>query len=585
MTQRSAWLKHLPGSTLFARLRNWFRSAKISDPIEYEQALLLQPMLLGLAVISLLSLPTSFAVSSTLLEGIRTAVSSSLTVVFASVSLWTLRRNRFRRAVLIMCVGLILEFALILVFEGVRNSGWLLFAFALPITLAGLLTGRPGTIRIVGMSVATVAILGVIQLRTTGLIGLYPRKDDVLPSILSTFVLCGALVGLFFHLFAASLRQALERALSREEELKQIRDNLEVIVADRTAQLETALHTVEERETHLAETNIQLAKAKTVAEEANQMKSRFLANMSHELRTPLNAIINFTAFLERFGEFNERQHELKDRVLANSEHLLGLINDILDLSKIESGRMELIYEPTDLRPILHSVMATAAGLTKDKGLELISELPQELPHVQIDKVRIRQVVLNLISNAVKFTEEGTITLSADVVDDKTLRVAVRDTGIGIAPENQHLVFEEFQQVGHIMNRTQQGTGLGLPISKRLVEMHGGQLTMESVPGQGSIFAFTLPIAAEQAPAAQPVAERTDDAGIAIVVIDDDPDAHETISVMLQGRGYRIHSVLDSRQALATIREIQPQLVITDVQMPHLDGWQVLAALKNDQELA
>jgi signal transduction histidine kinase len=238
----------------------------------------------------------------------------------------------------------------------------------------------------------------------------------------------------------------------------------------------------------------ELAKAKEVAEAANHLKTQFLANMSHELRTPLNAILNFTRFLgkERYGPLTPRQLDLQQRVLANGEHLLGLINDILDLAKIEAGRIELLKEAVQLEPILHGVLATISGLTKDKGVKLTLELPAALPLVYVDKTHIRQVLLNLLSNAAKFTERGEISLYAAICDDQQLYVQVKDTGVGIAPEHHALVFEEFRQVQDGMDRMYEGTGLGLPISRRLVEMHGGKLWLESAPGVGSTFMFTLP---------------------------------------------------------------------------------------------
>jgi signal transduction histidine kinase/DNA-binding LacI/PurR family transcriptional regulator len=235
--------------------------------------------------------------------------------------------------------------------------------------------------------------------------------------------------------------------------------------------------------------------ARTAAEQANTFKSQFLSTMSHELRTPLNAIRNFSRFLnkESYGSLTTRQTDLQQRILANADHLLALLNDILDLSKIEAGRMDLFMEPTALRPILQGVLATIGSLVKDKGLSLTLEAAEDLPLVRIDKTRIRQVLLNLLANAVKFTKQGGISVRAAPTDDGMMVcIRVTDSGIGIAPAHQALVFEEFRQVQDAQH-AQQGTGLGLPISKRLVELHGGRLWLESQPGEGSTFAFTVPI--------------------------------------------------------------------------------------------
>jgi nitrogen-specific signal transduction histidine kinase len=240
--------------------------------------------------------------------------------------------------------------------------------------------------------------------------------------------------------------------------------------------------------------------------QANTFKSQFLSTMSHELRTPLNAIRNFSRFLskESYGPLTTRQTDLQQRILANADHLLALLNDILDLAKIEAGRMDLFVEPTALRPILQGVLATIGSLAKDKGLSLTLEVADDLPVVRIDKTRIRQVLLNLLANAVKFTDQGGISVCAAPTDDGLMVcISVTDSGIGIAPAHQALVFEEFRQVQDAQH-AQQGTGLGLPISKRLVELHGGRLWLESQLGEGATFAFTVPVSAA-APAAAMVA--------------------------------------------------------------------------------
>ena len=233
--------------------------------------------------------------------------------------------------------------------------------------------------------------------------------------------------------------------------------------------------------------------AQKEAERANQIKSQFLANMSHELRTPLNAIINFTGFVADglLGEVNEEQVDSLGKVLTSSDHLLSLINDVLDLSKIETGQMSLFLQEVDLNAILGSVSSTAKGLIKDKPLELELEIEGKLPLIQGDKRRIRQILLNLISNAVKFTLEGTIAIRAYHTAEG-IHMAVRDTGIGIAPEDQEMIFESFRQAQHDLYNVS-GTGLGLPITKHFVEAHGGRIWLESTLGAGSTFYVTLPL--------------------------------------------------------------------------------------------
>jgi signal transduction histidine kinase/DNA-binding response OmpR family regulator len=320
-----------------------------------------------------------------------------------------------------------------------------------------------------------------------------------------------------------------------------------------------------------------LVSARVAAEEANALKTKFLANMSHELRTPLNAIINFTHFLgdPDYGTLNDQQQLFHSRVIYNAEHLLGLINDILDLVKIEAGKMDLQREQVDLQALLHGVMSTGLGLTKTKGLELTLDAPDELPPIWADKTRIRQVLINLVSNAAKFTDQGGITVRARKLGG-FVQIAVQDTGIGIGPKDQARIFDEFQQVQDSMDRSYGGTGLGLPISRRLIEMHGGQIELESAPGAGSTFRFSIPVAPPAAPEEQIAL-----GGPLITVVDDDLDSHRILRHILGGAGYQVRSILDSRGALDELRRHIPALIILDLIMEPVDGWAVLADLQRD----
>ncbi|HEY1011665.1 MAG TPA: response regulator [Herpetosiphonaceae bacterium] len=352
------------------------------------------------------------------------------------------------------------------------------------------------------------------------------------------------------------------------------------------ARLQETLQGLEQR---VIERTADAEAARAAAEQANALKTRFLANMSHELRTPLNAIINFSKFVEADGGLSEEQTHLLQRVRYNGEHLLGIINDILDLSKIEAGRIEIMPQRLDLRPMLESLMATAAGLTKDKEIDLILDLPEELPAVWADPARTRQIMLNLLSNAAKFTEAGAITVRAFPADEGGLAVAVSDSGIGVAPADQARIFEEFQQVHDHLTSEYQGTGLGLPISRRLAEMQGGRMWLESTPGEGATFCFTLPLAPAPGEAAdlgrpQALAAATGDA-VDIVIIDDDEDAQTTLQRLLGDAGYAAVGVRDSRMALSLLHQRRPRLILLDIQMPHMTGWEVLAAIKETPELA
>ena len=229
--------------------------------------------------------------------------------------------------------------------------------------------------------------------------------------------------------------------------------------------------------------------------QANQHKSEFLANMSHELRTPLNAVIGFSEVLgeEMFGELNEKQKEYVEDIHASGRHLLSLINDILDLSKIEAGRMELDLTTFDIQQALANAMTLVSERAGRRGIAMESEIDESLGEMTGDERKVKQILLNLLSNAVKFTPEGgRVTLTARSVDS-VLEIAVRDTGVGISAEDQGHIFEEFRQVGTDYARKVEGTGLGLTLTRRFVELHGGEIVVESEPGVGSEFRITLPL--------------------------------------------------------------------------------------------
>ena len=232
--------------------------------------------------------------------------------------------------------------------------------------------------------------------------------------------------------------------------------------------------------------------ARREAEIANETKSRFLANMSHELRTPLNAILNFSAFVADgvLGPINEEQSEVLNESIASGKHLLSLINDVLDITKIEAGMMELFIEEVDLNMVISSAVSVAKGLAKEKPVRLITAIEENLPSTYGDKRRLRQVFLNLISNAAKFTAAGEIEITAQRWESG-IEVRVRDTGIGIPVEEHHKVFESFKQARHDLAGVT-GTGLGMPITKYFVDMHGGQIWFESQPGEGTTFYVRLP---------------------------------------------------------------------------------------------
>ena len=233
-------------------------------------------------------------------------------------------------------------------------------------------------------------------------------------------------------------------------------------------------------------------------EVASQHKSQFLANMSHELRTPLNAILGYTELIAdgAYGEPSEKMLEVLKRLEINGKHLLGLINDVLDLSKIEAGQLELELSDYSLEDIAQVVRSTLEPLAADKKLAFKVEMPARLPPGHGDGRRLTQVLINLVGNAIKFTDAGEVAIKAEA-NNGAFYVSVRDTGPGISAADQAKLFQEFQQADNAITKKKGGTGLGLAISKRIIEMHGGRIWVESQPGQGSTFAFTLPVTVER----------------------------------------------------------------------------------------
>jgi PAS domain S-box-containing protein len=321
--------------------------------------------------------------------------------------------------------------------------------------------------------------------------------------------------------------------------------------------------------------------------EMDTLKSQFLANMSHELRTPLNSIIGFSRVMLKGidGPLTELQKTDLTSIYTNGQHLLGLINDVLDMSRIEAGMMELVFEPLDLRPIIDGVMSTAMGLVKDRPVELVQEVDDDLPIIRADSTRIRQVLLNLISNAAKFTEEGSITMRA-WADDDHITISVIDTGRGIPEEHWGTIFQEFQQVDGTATRRVGGTGLGLPISRHFVELHGGRIWVESEMGIGSTFTFTIPIHGPgyvQDP--ELAALEIDSNRRLVLAVEGDEGMMAFYRRYLERHGYQIVGLADADRVQAWVRELSPFAVLMDIMMPQADGWKVLEKLKTSRETA
>jgi len=367
----------------------------------------------------------------------------------------------------------------------------------------------------------------------------------------------------------------------REESLAAWNANLEKTVSDRTAELK---HAVEDAEL-----------AREQAQEANKTKSAFLANMSHELRTPMNAIIGYSEMLlEEAEDTGEKwmEPDLK-KILSSAKHLLQLINDILDLSKIEAGRMTVFLEPVDILQTAKDVAATVDPLVAKNANTFELQCADDVGQMRTDLTKLRQTLFNLLSNASKFTEKGKTTLEIKRRADGMVSFAVQDTGIGMNRSQMEKLFGEFVQADASTTRKYGGTGLGLAISRKFCRMLGGDITVESEPGRGSVFTAILPVEAkEPAPEAEAepaptVAAATEKEGArgTLLVIDDDPSSRELLQRMLEKEGYAVRLAANGPDGIAAAKEHKPDLITLDVMMPSMDGWAVLSALKADPATA
>lgn len=375
-----------------------------------------------------------------------------------------------------------------------------------------------------------------------------------------------------------------ETIKEKNRQLQEMTDNLEELVAQRTAELERA--------------NARLI-------ELNQYRSQFIANMSHELRTPLNSIIGFSEILidGGFGELNDKQRKYAGNINRSGNHLLQIINDILDLSKIDAGKMELHPTVFDLNEHIKNSMFMLEGTAFKKGVDLSLQLNANSSMTEADSGRIKQVIYNLVSNAIKFTPAGGRVEIRTENQDRGIAVYVKDSGIGISEEDQKKIFNEFEQVDNSYSREYEGTGLGLPLVKRFLEMHNSDISVKSEVGKGSEFCFVLSATdrgddrlEEPRETEKGISEiysvteaERDFQGVSdsplILVVDDDPGSLELLTLTLTEQGYRTAHAKDGNEAIEKAHALVPAAITLDVMLPGMDGWEVIQRLKGNKKTA
>ena len=390
------------------------------------------------------------------------------------------------------------------------------------------------------------------------------------------------------------VRVPLDAAFARVvsgEDVRRLASELAIKNAELTQQSEELV----QQSTELAQQSEELSRHNRVLdlqkqqlEEATRLKSEFLSNMSHELRTPLNSVLALSRVLSVQGaaRLTEEERGYLSIIERNGKHLLSLINDILDLAKIESGRQEIFYETLSLEKVAAEVVDGIAAIAREKGISLtLLPAPQGLPAVVMDVKRLRQMLQNLVGNAVKFTSEGTVTVRLRI-DGEEILIEVEDTGIGIAPHSLDTIFQEFRQADGSTSRSFEGTGLGLAIVKKTARLLGGDVAVASEPGKGSLFTLRLPLdcrgmAVDRQPLPAPAGERPahQPKGRSVLVVDDDPEAVSVIAAHLNQAGFQTLTALNGPDALRLARVKRPFAITLDIMMPEMDGWEVMRELK------
>ena len=429
-----------------------------------------------------------------------------------------------------------------------------------------------------------------------------PRGMITLPVVVKSEVramICLASLGGYSQAALAILNQpviialntAFANLLSNDETRKlaeELRENNQELQAQ-SEELEVQTEELRKQSEELQGQNVELEQQRLSLEEASRLKSQFLSNMSHELRTPLNSVMALSRVLmmQAGTKLSAEEVNYLEIIERNGKNLLTLINDILDLSKIEAGRMDVNPKPFSLRLTLENIVESLAPLAGEKGIEIYPEIPQDLPLLESDEIRVSQILQNLVANAVKFTDAGSVTVSANS-DPEKFSVRIGDTGIGIAENDLPYIFDEFRQVDGTSARRHEGSGLGLAIARKAARMLGGEIAVQSAPGKGSTFTLTLPIHWQgKATVYEPVVIRqpseVKSKRKTILVVDDEPEMAAMISRYLLQEGYNTLTATSGMEALELALRERPFAITLDIIMPDMDGWEVLQGLKKNPE--